>query len=262
MKIYLLTDIGIIYEVDSEVGLNPGALELFEFNLAGDFPIWRGVSESVGKIVQRYVALDVGTTRTEAEITLKSVNGVNEERSVQEGNSGGLSIALSLFTNYKTEFDDKYLPACESAVIFATGEILPSGKVGRIEACGNKLDHVITFIQENRKDFGAKELFFLYPAANQNDLTTGQLERFEGLGDDAYLARGISVESLTGAFQVISQGEVKNIEPFKGLESYGYRDNARFFGRNEEIQELYSEISLRAERGEPLGVLLKGVSGA
>jgi hypothetical protein len=49
-------------------------------------------------------------------------------------------------------------------------------------------------------------------------------------------------ESLDDLFARISQGEARRRNPFKFLDAYGPKDRAIFFGRDEEIRDLYARF--------------------
>ena len=183
------------------------------------------------------------------------VDLITQENTVnflQGSSSSGLGFALSIFScwwqvnlNKKSDYGHP---------VFATGEVLNSGKVLAVDFVEKKIRAACEYVRKNLHD---KSRFYIcYPASNASDVTKILRDEVESLGGKLVAANTIP------DFLGVLLGDAydgKNLgrwRPFKGLSSFEYKDNVRFFGRDGEVQRLFNEL----EKNNGL-LIISGASG-
>jgi hypothetical protein len=175
--------------------------------------------------------------RYRASVDLTPIN--TDEFNFNGGSSSsGLGYALAIFDGWWQKSLQK--GSGFKYPVFATGEILKSGD---LKPVGHFLDKVNSLCRhvDNNKD-QINNFYLCYPKENHADITPEQQTKLEGLGGiliPANRMQGLLGELLGADYDGDPLGRW---QPFKGLASFEYEDNFRFFGREREVERLYEDL--------------------
>jgi tetratricopeptide (TPR) repeat protein len=181
----------------------------------------------------------------------------------RDSTSSGLGYGLSLALEWRKQLGKSHQYQLE---VFATGSIHSSGALTAIGHLDNKINAACKMMEQRMAssfdktvDAAKDEPSFviLFPNANQADVTHKLATRVADAGGILY-----PIESLQSALVYLLgddyDGEANGRwEPFKGLSSFDYQDNLRFFGRERALNKLIDEY----KQAHGLFVVM-GVSGS
>ena len=175
--------------------------------------------------------------RYRASVNLLSVNST-EFNFTKGSSSSGLGYALALFESWWSRVLNKQ--GQFKYPIFATGEILTSGKINSISHLENKINAACSFVE---KSHGSISKFYLcYPDKNDSEISQQQRIKISKLG--GILLPAINLPDLLGELlrEYYDGDPLGRWEPFKGLNSFNYEDSVRFFGRDKDVTRLYDDL--------------------
>ena len=150
--------------------------------------------------------------------------------------SVGLGYALEIFrVSYFKEFNEH---SAFDQPIFATGEVIPSGRIRAVEHINTKLDSACLYVEQK----GYERFVVCLPRENQSDVSTEMKSRIDELGGICLF--GDSIQELVSSLQLGSLDVSKTSawESFISERSYEASDRFRFFGRDKETEELLQLI--------------------
>lgn len=149
--------------------------------------------------------------------------------------SAGLGYGLALALEWREQRNKQ---STSATTVFATGHIHPSGNVTAIGHIQAKVSAACTMARaESLTDF-----VVYYPKDNQLDIPDALATEVAQLN-----GRLVPVERLSEALLDLLGDEYDGLTfgrwaPFKGLERFTYADRFRFFGREEETQNIITAI--------------------
>ncbi|GAA6171999.1 hypothetical protein NBRC116592_16690 [Colwellia sp. KU-HH00111] len=175
--------------------------------------------------------------RFRASVNLLACN--NETYNFTQGSSSsGLGYALACFDAWwriNLQKDSLF-----THPIFATGEVLTSGHIKPIGHIVEKLESTCKYVEQNQ---GSISSFYLcYPQDNDKDIPDSHRKRLEKLGGVLISSERLqhTLGQLLG--DAYDGDPLGRWQPFKGLKSFDYEDSVRFFGRDKDVERLYSDI--------------------
>lgn len=174
--------------------------------------------------------------RFKASVNLKSQseNGLNF---IKGSTSSGLGFTIALFNAYWAIVLKKGKGVI--APVFATGEVNKNGELESIGHIETKINSVLEFVTRN----GIPEFTICMPKANKEELSEKTIYSIQNHGGQI-VAKSTVQESLLALLGEEYDGDpLGRWEPFKGLESFEYRDSIRFFGRQKDVERLYADFS-------------------
>jgi TPR repeat protein len=175
--------------------------------------------------------------RFRASVNLLACN--NEIFNFTQGSSSsGLGYALACFDAWwriNLQKNNSF-----AYPVFSTGEVLTSGHIKAIGHIVEKLESTCKYVEKNQ---GSISSFYLcYPQDNDKDIPEALRKCLESLG-------GILIPSERLQYtlgQLLGDDydgdPLGRWQPFKGLKSFDYEDSVRFFGRDKDVERLYSDI--------------------
>ncbi|MGF1728452.1 hypothetical protein [Photobacterium kasasachensis] len=183
------------------------------------------------------------------DLTSSNDSGISFEGS---SSSAGLGYALALALAYREQLGKTH---DVNPFVFATGEVYGSGEVHAIGHLETKVKAACHFMAQ-LEHFG--ETFVItYPKANDAELSDDLRQMVEAQGGKLLPITRIQ-EVLTFLLGDEYDGEPEgHCEPFKGLASFEFRDQFRFFGRDRAIEKLKGDY----DTSEGL-LIVTGVSGS
>ncbi len=181
----------------------------------------------------------------------------NNDESVSfdpESNSSGLGYALALALQFRRQLNKGDNIDHE---VFATGWVHASGSVSKIGHLPTKITAACNHVESQQSDGNKTKPFFIfYPKANHDEVTKELVDRVQKLG-----GKLIPVTRLSQALSILLGDSYDGVDgdwsPFKGLESFNYQDQKRFFGRERALQQLLQNY----QDSEGL-LVVTGVSGS
>jgi energy-coupling factor transporter ATP-binding protein EcfA2 len=154
---------------------------------------------------------------------------------VDGSSSSGLAYGLSLFLSW-WKAKAKPQPALPS--IIATGTLSRLGEVTPIEGMAAKLQGTLSFLEQ--QDDETDSVFICHPD-NAQEINPVTREELNALHCDI-----IEATSLGDALKLLLgdwfDGDGIS-EPFKGLDSFEYVDQQRFFGREQDVEALINALN-------------------
>lgn len=174
--------------------------------------------------------------RYRAKVSVSSLS--DEDFNFSSGSSSsGLGYALSCFEvwssknlNKKTNFNYP---------VFATGEVLPSGKIKAIGHLKEKIHSTLSFIERSSN---ITNFYFCYPKANCDDISQSDIQSLQRLGGIIVCEDRLQSVLFSILKENFDGESLGRWEPFKGLKSFEYEDRLRFFGREKDIERLYNDL--------------------
>jgi len=192
------------------------------------------------------------TFYAEVNLTPNTDSAVSFDR---DSSSAGLGYALALALEWRKQLNKS---TDYEAEVFATGEIHSSGAVTEIGHLETKITAACNFMERKNAAPHAQHLFVIfYPIANQNDVTPELQTRVVELGGKLCPVERLQSALITLLGNVYDGDAEGRWEPFKGLLSFNYEDNLRFFGRERALTKLSKEFN----EAEGL-VVCTGISGS
>jgi len=184
---------------------------------------------SFNKLEQRH--------RFRASFNLLACN--NETYNFTQGSSSsGLGYALACFDAWwRINLQKK----CAFAhPVFATGEVLTSGHIKAIGHIVEKLESTCKYVEQNQDSISS--FYLCYPQDNDKDIPEALRKRVESLGGILISSERLqhTLGQLLG--DAYDGDPLGRWQPFKGLKSFDYEDSVRFFGRDKDVERLYSDI--------------------
>lgn len=155
---------------------------------------------------------------------------------IKGSSSSGLANTLALFNSYWTKLRKG---SGFAAPVFATGEINRNGAVLPIGHVDSKLKSVLNFVTENN----IPHFFVCLPKENKKDISSELMHRLRSQGGQI-LAKDKVQEILLALLGDEYDGDpLGRWKPFKGLDSFEYRDSSRFFGRKNDIERIVTDLN-------------------
>jgi TPR repeat protein len=184
---------------------------------------------SFNKLEQRH--------RFRASVNLLACN--NETYNFTQGSSSsGLGYALACFDSWWRINLQKN--SSFSHPVFATGEVLTSGHIKTIGHIVEKLESTCKYVEQNQDSISS--FYLCYPQDNDKDIPGALRKRLVSLGGILIPSERLqhTLGQLLG--DVYDGDPLGRWQPFKGLKSFDYEDSVRFFGRDKDVERLYSDI--------------------
>ena len=175
--------------------------------------------------------------RFRASVNLLACN--NETYNFTQGSSSsGLGYALACFDAWWRIYLQK--KSAFAHPVFATGEVLTSGHIKAIGHIVEKLESTCKYVEKNQDSFSS--FYLCYPQDNDKDIPSALRKRLESLGGILIPSERLqyTLGQLLG--DAYDGDPLGRWQPFKGLKSFDYEDNVRFFGRDKDVERLYSDI--------------------
>jgi len=172
-----------------------------------------------------------------AKVNLKAITG-QDFHFVQGSSSSGLGYALSVFESWWQKVLNK--TGTFKYPVFATGEILPSGQVNRISHLPEKISAMCSYVKQHTNEISC--FYFCFPSSNDKDISQElrkEITQCGGIVLPTQRLQDMLVELLGNNYDGEPMGRW---QPFKGLKSFDYEDNLRFFGRDKEIKRLSDDL--------------------
>ncbi|GAA6171990.1 hypothetical protein NBRC116592_16600 [Colwellia sp. KU-HH00111] len=175
--------------------------------------------------------------RFRASVNLLACN--NETYNFTQGSSSsGLGYALACFDAWWRINLQKN--SAFAHPVFATGEVLTSGHIKAIGHIVEKLESTCKYVEQNQDSISS--FYLCYPQGNDKDIPEPLRLRLESLGGILILSERLqhTLGQLLG--DAYDGDPLGRWQPFKGLKSFNYEDSVRFFGRDKDVERLYSDI--------------------
>ena len=175
--------------------------------------------------------------RFRASVNLLACN--NETYNFTQGSSSsGLGYALACFDAWWRINLQKNSSFAHP--VFATGEILTSGHIKPIGHIVEKLESTYKYVEQNQDTIPS--FYLCYPQDNDKDIPEALRKRLESLGGILIPSERLqhTLGQLLG--DAYDGDPLGRWQPFKGLKSFDYEDSVRFFGRDKDVERLYSDI--------------------
>ena len=175
--------------------------------------------------------------RFRASINLLACN--NETYNFTQGSSSsGLGYALACFDAWWRINLQKN--SAFAHPVFATGEVLTSGHIKAIGHIVEKLESTCKYVEQNQDSISP--FYLCYPQDNDKDIPEALRKRLESLGGILIPSERLqhTLGQLLG--DAYDGDPLGRWQPFKGLKSFNYEDSVRFFGRDKDVERLYSDI--------------------
>ncbi|MGB2739424.1 MAG: PEGA domain-containing protein [Cognaticolwellia sp.] len=175
--------------------------------------------------------------RFRASVNLLACN--NETYNFTQGSSSsGLGYALACFDAWWRINLQK--SSYFTYPVFATGEILTSGQIKPIGHIVEKLESTCKYVEQNQDSISS--FYLCYPQDNDKDIPDALRKRLEDLGGVLIPSQRLqyTLGQLLG--DAYDGDPLGRWHPFKGLKSFDYEDSVRFFGRDKDVERLYSDI--------------------
>jgi hypothetical protein len=259
--VYILTNTKTLLKTEvrpqeSQVG-DPSAKALLHLKLKQQLSLQSFAEQQEyinSSAIAAYVSLNKLDQRQRYRAGLNLVTQNNQSFNFNKGStSSGLGYALGLFEAWWSIVLNK--TGTFEFPVFATGEILTSGHVKPISHLGNKIDNACDYVTSNPKDFHT--FYICYPAQNDDEISQAQRQNVESLG--GVLMPVVRLQNALGELlgESYDGDPLGRWSPFKGLNSFDYEDNIRFFGRDIDILRLKSDIE-----ENPGAIVLSGENGS
>ena len=175
--------------------------------------------------------------RFRASVNLLACN--NETYNFTQGSSSsGLGYALACFDAWWRINLQK--SSSFAHPVFATGEVLTSGHIKAIGHIVEKLESTCKYVEQHQDSIS---FFYLcYPQDNDKDIPEALRKRLVSLG--GILIPSVRLQQTLGQLlgDAYDGDPLGRWQPFKGLKSFDYEDSVRFFGRDKDVERLYSDI--------------------
>ena len=174
--------------------------------------------------------------RFRASVNLLACN--NETYNFTQGSSSsGLGYALSCFDAWWRISLQKN--SSFEHPVFATGEVLTSGHIKAIDHIVEKLESTCKYVEHQDS---ITSFYLCYPQENDKDIPDALRKRLESLG--GILIPSERLQHMLGQLlgDAYDGDPLGRWQPFKGLKSFDYEDSVRFFGRDKDVERLYSDI--------------------
>jgi len=190
-----------------------------------------------------------------AEVLLEANNNAKISFDLNSS-SVGLGYALALALERLDKLGEINNFECE---VFATGEIHNSGTVTAIGHLVTKINAACGLMDKRKAETGCNKPFIIFfPKENQDSITPEIQQRVNELGGQ--LSPVIKLQEalkklLGNSYDGCPEG---GQSPFKGLSSFDYKDQRRFFGRECLVNQLIQKY--QDADGELL--VITGVSGS
>ena len=244
--VHILTNTKTLLKVEvrpqeSQLG-DPSAKALLQLKLKQQLSLQSFVEQQEyldSSAIAAYVSLNKLDQRQRYRAGLNLVTQDNQRFNFNQGStSSGLGYALALFEAWWSVVLNK--PGQFKFPVFATGEILTSGHVKPISHLGDKIDNACDYVTNNLKDFTS--FYLCYPASNDDEISHAQRQKVEALG--GFLMPVVRLQNALGDLigDAYDGDPLGRWQPFKGLKSFDYEDSVRFFGRDKDVERLYSDI--------------------
>lgn len=198
--------------------------------------------EQQGYIDIAATAAYVSLNRLDQENRFRSsINYISENEKelnfIKGSSSSGLGNALALFKTYWTEVLRK--SSGYEFPVFATGEVNRNGGILGIGHLEKKIQSVLGFVTKKH----IQNFYVCIPKANREQLSPELIESVRKKGGQL-VAKDKLQEMLLALLGNQYDGDpLGRWEPFKGLDSFEYRDSIRFFGRKNEIERIYADLN-------------------
>lgn len=155
---------------------------------------------------------------------------------IQGSSSSGLGFSLAVFSTWWTKVLQK--SNWPTIPIFATGEVSPSGQIMPINHIKEKLQAVCNYAQKNN----LKQFYVCFPQSNHPDIPEELTQEVSRLGGELFGAERLAqlLEAILG--EQYDGDPLGKWQPFKGLKSFEFNDAMRFFGRDQEVLSLESDL--------------------
>jgi len=156
----------------------------------------------------------------------------------QGSSSSGLGYALACFYAWwKSDF------STENSLqdpIFATGAVLTSGHINKIGQITEKIESLCRYIEVSKPIIN--RFYFCYPSDNEAEIPQTLKDRLLELG--GVLVSSNRLQETLGALlgKAYDGDPLGRWQPFKGLNSFDYEDNVRFFGRDKDVERIYNDL--------------------
>ena len=175
--------------------------------------------------------------RFRASVNLLACN--NETYNFTQGSSSsGLGYALACFDAWWRINLQKN--SAFAHPVFATGEVLTSGHIKAIGHIVEKLESTCKYVEQNKDSISS--FYLCYPQDNDKDIPDALRNCVESLGGILIPSERLQ-HTLGQLFGDAYDGDpLGRWQPFKGLKSFDYEDSVRFFGRDKDVERLYSDI--------------------
>jgi TPR repeat protein len=175
--------------------------------------------------------------RFRASVNLLACN--NQTYNFTQGSSSsGLGYALACFDAWwRINLQKK---SSFAHPVFATGEVLTSGHIKAICHIVEKLESTCKYVEKNQDTISS--FYLCYPQENDKDIPDALRKRLDILGGVLIPSERLqyTLGQLLG--DDYDGDPLGRWQPFKGLKSFDYEDSVRFFGRDKDIERLYSDI--------------------
>lgn len=174
--------------------------------------------------------------RFRASLNLLACN--NETYNFTQGSSSsGLGYALACFNAWWRINLQKN--SAFAHPVFATGEVLTSGHIKAIGHIVEKLESTCKYVEQQDS---ISSFYLCYPQDNDKDIPEPLRKRLESLGGILIPSERLqyTLGQLLG--DAYDGDPLGRWQPFKGLKSFDYEDSVRFFGRDNDVERLYSDI--------------------
>jgi TPR repeat protein len=175
--------------------------------------------------------------RFRASINLLACN--NETYNFTQGSSSsGLGYALACFDAWWRLNLQKNSSFAHP--VFATGEVVTSGHIKAIGHIVEKLESTCKYVEQHLDSIPS--FYLCYPQDNDKDIPEQLRKRVESLGGILIPSERLqhTLGQLLG--DAYNGDPLGRWQPFKGLKSFDYEDSVRFFGRDKDVERLYSDI--------------------
>ena len=175
--------------------------------------------------------------RFRASVNLLACN--NETYNFTQGSSSsGLGYALACFDAWWRINLQK--TSSFAHPVFATGEVLTSGHIKAIGHIVEKLESTCKYVEQHQDSISS--FYLCYPQGNDEYIPELLRKRVESLG--GILIPSVRLQHTLGQLlgDAYDGDPLGRWQPFKGLKSFDYEDSVRFFGRDKDVERLYSDI--------------------
>ena len=175
--------------------------------------------------------------RFRASVNLLACN--NETYNFTQGSSSsGLGYALACFDAWWRINLQKNSSFAHP--VFATGEVLTSGHIKAIGHIVEKLESTCKYVEQHQDSISS--FYLCYPQDNDTDIPGALRQRLVSLG--GILIPSVRLQQTLGQLlgDAYNGDPLGRWQPFKGLKSFDYEDSVRFFGRDKDVERLYSDI--------------------